>query len=363
MLTPKQFQKTLLTWFDQYGRKELPWQQNKTPYRVWVSEIMLQQTQVATVIPYYTRFMKQFPSLKQLAQADLDAILHLWTGLGYYSRARNLHKAARDIVSTLHGRFPNTMEDLVTLPGIGPSTAGAILACAFNQQATILDGNVKRVLTRLYGIRSPITDKDTEKQLWDIATSLTPQERVADYTQAMMDLGATLCTRSKPQCDICPFKNQCEAYKHDWVAQLPAKTRKKPLPIKQTAFLIMAYQNSILLEKKQGKGVWQGLWSFPECDYDIQSTTLTNSIHETYGYTPSVITPLAPFRHTFSHYHLEINPIHVIINKIPKKNGRKEQLWYSLDAPNPVGLPQPVKRLLEQLAHANDSLQQTTKKR
>src|SRR5579862_6423950 len=196
-----QFQKSILTWFDQHGRKHLPWQKNKTPYRVWVSEIMLQQTQVSTVIPYFERFMLQFPDITQLANAHEDAVLHLWAGLGYYSRARLLHRAANKIVADYHGQFPNTLDELKKLPGIGPSTAGAILAIAFNQTATILDGNVKRVLARFHGITAPINEKKIEDQLWELAISYTPHHRVADYTQAIMDIGATLCTRSKPDCN------------------------------------------------------------------------------------------------------------------------------------------------------------------
>lgn len=353
MLTANQFQRQLLGWFDQHGRKNLPWQQNKTPYRVWVSEIMLQQTQVATVIPYYERFMREFPTLKSLAAAELDTVLHLWTGLGYYSRAKNLHQSARMILSNFKGKWPNTLSDLTTLPGIGASTAGAIIACAFNQRATILDGNVKRVLTRLYGITSPINEKDTENKLWALATTLTPANRVADYTQAMMDLGATLCTQKKPKCDACPIKKQCKALKANLVDQLPQKIRKKTLPIKTTTFLILQHREQILLEKRTVKGVWQGLWSFPELETPMTLAALKKMVTTRFALSVKTINHAESFRHTFSHYHLDITPIQITINKLKHlPQNEIEYLWYNLHEPNKIGLPQPVKRLLDQLTHA-----------
>jgi len=200
--------RAVLKWFDQFGRKNLPWQQNKTPYRVWVSEIMLQQTQVTTVIPYYERFMSIFPTLKSLAEAKEDAVLHLWTGLGYYSRARNLHRTAKLIQENFHGIFPDTLDALQELPGIGRSTAAAILSIAFQKPATILDGNVKRVLSRLFAITEWPGEKETLEKLWKIAEKLTPNERVDDYTQAMMDIGATICIRGKPHCENCPLQKK-----------------------------------------------------------------------------------------------------------------------------------------------------------
>src|SRR3990167_8286209 len=204
-LTPKKFQQLLCQWFDTHGRKNLPWQKNKTPYRVWLSEIMLQQTQVSTAIPYFQRFLTRFPTIKSLANASEDEVLHLWTGLGYYSRARNLYHAAKLVVEKHHGKFPDQLEELEKLPGIGRSTAGAILSIAFEKKATILDGNVKRVLTRLYGITEWVGEKKIIEALWKLAEKYTPAFRCADYTQAIMDLGATLCIRGKPACEKCPF--------------------------------------------------------------------------------------------------------------------------------------------------------------
>ena len=238
-MTPHQFQTLLLNWFDHSGRKHLPWQQNKTPYRVWISEIMLQQTQVKTVIPYFERFMQQLPDIVSLANAHEDKVLHLWAGLGYYSRARNLHRAAKIIVETYQGNFPDTVFSLQQLPGIGQSTAGAIVAIAFNQKAAILDGNVKRVLARLHGISEPVNEKRTEKKLWELAEHYTPDKRAADYTQAMMDLGATLCTPSKPACTACPLIQHCVAHQLDIVDVLPKKKTTRELPIRSATFLIV----------------------------------------------------------------------------------------------------------------------------
>lgn len=228
------FANKLLAWFDLHGRKDLPWQSNRTPYRVWVSEIMLQQTQVASVINYYQRFMGTFPNIQSLASAHEDVVLEHWAGLGYYARARNLHKAAKLVVSEHKGVFPANFESIVNLPGIGRSTAGAILSIAFKQKATILDGNVKRVLCRVEAIRSWPGEKATENRLWQIAESLNPDERTADYTQAIMDLGATLCTRSKPSCDLCPLREQCRAHELNLQSELPKSKPKKKLPQKHT---------------------------------------------------------------------------------------------------------------------------------
>ncbi|HLF66344.1 MAG TPA: A/G-specific adenine glycosylase, partial [Gammaproteobacteria bacterium] len=225
MLTPARFQQSVLAWFDDHGRKSFPWQQNKTPYRVWVSEIMLQQTQVTTVIPYFERFMQRFPDVATLANASDDDVLHLWSGLGYYSRARNLHRSAKIIQQDYQGHFPDELELLCELPGIGKSTAGAILTCAFHKKATILDGNVKRLLTRFYALHTP---KDID--LWALAEKLTPRQRVADYTQVMMDLGATLCTRLNPNCSRCPLKKHCLAFAQDLTTVLPAKKVSRRIP-------------------------------------------------------------------------------------------------------------------------------------
>ena len=264
-LTPKKFHRLVLAWFDEHGRKTLPWQYNKTPYRVWISEIMLQQTQVSTVIPYFERFLQTFPTVESLAAASEDSVLHLWTGLGYYSRARNLQLAAKTIVESYAGNLPADSDELQKLPGIGRSTAGAILAIAFEKRAAILDGNVKRVMTRLHGILEWPGEKSVHDTLWKLVEKFVPVERVADYTQAMMDIGATLCVRGKPQCLRCPLQKYCVADREGIAASLPKKKTTLQLPTRQVTLLILQKnRHFVLLEKRPATGVWGGLWSLPE---------------------------------------------------------------------------------------------------
>ena len=258
------FAERLLDWFDDHGRKDLPWQRGINPYRVWISEIMLQQTQVQTVIPYYERFMQSFPDLQSLADADIDAVLQHWSGLGYYARARNLHKAAGAIRDNFAGEFPTAFDDVVELPGIGQSTAGAILAIAGNQRHAILDGNVKRVLARHAAVAGWPGKTDVSKQLWALAEARTPQQRVADYTQAIMDLGATLCTRSKPNCAACPVASDCAARIADDVAAYPGRKPKKAKPLRQTTMVIAVNGAAVFLQRRPPVGIWGGLWSLPE---------------------------------------------------------------------------------------------------
>ena len=253
------FAAALLAWFDQYGRKHLPWQKNRSAYRVWVSEVMLQQTQANTAITYFESFMKRFPAVADLANASQDEVLRLWAGLGYYARGRNLHKSAQVIVNHYQGSFPNTIAALTKLPGIGRSTAGAIVSLAYNQPAAILDGNAKRVLARMYAIDGWPGKAQVNKQLWALAESHTPKKRCADYTQAMMDLGATLCTRSQPGCSQCPARTQCLAFKQGNPKDYPGKKPKKRLPSKHTQFLmVINHRGEILLEKRPAVGIWGG---------------------------------------------------------------------------------------------------------
>lgn len=260
-MKPAIFQQNVLAWFDQQGRKDLPWQQNITPYRVWLSEIMLQQTQVVTVIPYFQAFITKFPDVESLAQAPVDEVLQLWSGLGYYARARNLHKAARIICE--QGRFPDTLDGLMALPGIGQSTAGAILSIAFNKSHPILDGNVKRVLARFKAIPGWTGNSQTNKQLWEISANLTPEIRVAEYTQAMMDLGATVCTRSKPACEKCPLTTACMAFLTQTAANFPTPKKAKALPVKQLVFLLLHNTQQVLLEKRPPTGIWGDYGAYP----------------------------------------------------------------------------------------------------
>lgn len=347
--TPAQFQKALLRWFDAHGRKDLPWQINKTPYRVWVSEIMLQQTQVATVIPYYERFMKHFPSLKSLASASEDEVMHLWTGLGYYSRARNLHKAAQKIQTEYKGKYPDTLEGIVSLPGIGQSTAGAILSIAFKQQATILDGNVKRVLARYLGITEPVNQTAVEAAMWEAAVRYTPKNRVDDYTQAIMDLGATHCTRSKPQCETCPLQKTCEGYHLGIAESLPRKTSAKAIPTKQAAFLVIEQDGKILLQKRPSKGIWGGLYSLPQLDGLPTLTAIKSHCKNELKLTIRTVEKLEGFRHTFSHYHLELQPYRLIASKTNKAVDTGTQLWYNPRQPTSIGLPKPILTILRSL--------------
>jgi len=363
MLTPRLFQKKLLTWFDQHGRKHLPWQKNKTPYRVWVSEIMLQQTQVTTVIPYYEKFMREFPDLNSIAKAPQDKVLHLWAGLGYYSRARHLHRAAQMIVDDYQGQFPDTLEGLKTLPGIGSSTAGAILSIAYQERAPILDGNVKRVLSRIYGITTPVNEKSTEAVLWEIATRNTPHQRVADYTQAIMDLGATFCTRRKPQCHTCPFTTHCFAHLNQLTESLPAKKATKKIPTKVATFLIFKNNQQIFLQKRPTSGIWGGLFSLPELPEEPTSKNIRDFCKTQFNVSIKTFSALKMFKHTFTHYHLLLHPVLIELKKIPPKLlETTTQVWYNPLHHLSMGLPKPIQTLLLEHHDTSHSLSEIKKR-
>jgi len=341
------FSNAVLTWFDQYGRKSLPWQQNINPYRVWVSEIMLQQTQVATVIGYFERFMETFPTVEDLAAAQQDQVLHLWTGLGYYARARNLHKTAKIIHEEHQGKFPNTLDEICDLPGIGRSTAGAILSIALGVRSPILDGNVKRVLARHHAVEGWPGQTKTLNQLWGFAEHYTPTERVADYTQAMMDLGATLCTRTKPACSLCPLVESCAAQAQGNMTDYPHRKPKKTTPVKSVIFLMCENEEGeILLQQRPPSGIWGGLWSFPEMSEGASKA----SIEEQLGLSATTIDAWEPIRHTFSHFHLDITPTLVKIGKNSRGVMEADRsVWYNLASPSKLGLAAPVKQLLDKL--------------
>ncbi|GAB2669227.1 A/G-specific adenine glycosylase [Vibrio panuliri] len=345
-MTP--FAQAIITWYDAYGRKNLPWQQNKTAYSVWLSEIMLQQTQVATVIPYYQRFLERFPTVIELANAEQDEVLHLWTGLGYYARARNLHKAAKIVANEYHGEFPTDIEQLNALPGIGRSTAAAILSSVYKQPHAILDGNVKRTLARSFAVDGWPGQKKVENQLWEYAQQHTPKNDTDKYNQAMMDMGAMVCTRSRPKCGLCPVENLCAAKAQGNPLDYPGKKPKKDKPIKQTWFVMLHYNGQVWLEQRPPAGIWGGLYCFPEnstADIDEQLASRhinTNSIKRTQQ--------LIAFRHTFSHYHLDITPILLDLSNQPDAVMEASKgLWYNLSQPKEVGLAAPVKQLLESL--------------
>ena len=307
----KTFAEPLLRWYQEHGRHDLPWQKDVSLYRIWISEIMLQQTQVATVIPYYERFMLSFPDIAALTQASQDDVLLHWAGLGYYSRARNLHKAALIIADQHQGKFPEQYEAVLALPGIGPSTAGAILAQALGQRHAILDGNVKRVLVRYLAIPGWSGSAPVEKQLWQWAKMYTPEQDLADYTQAIMDLGATVCTRSSAKCESCPLIEGCLAYQTGRVAELPTKKPKKVIPVREKRFLIIRNdKGDYLMEKRPPAGIWGGLWSLPELAMD---QAVNEAVKQNWQLTVSNHSDLPVFRHTFSHFHLDITPCEVFV--------------------------------------------------
>ncbi|OGO94229.1 MAG: A/G-specific adenine glycosylase [Coxiella sp. RIFCSPHIGHO2_12_FULL_44_14] len=335
----------LLTWFEQHGRHDLPWQKNPTPYRVWISEIMLQQTQVATVIPYYQKFIRRFSSSKTLALAPEDEVLAYWSGLGYYRRARNLHRTAQLIHHHYHGRFPTTVNELMQLPGIGRSTAGAILSLGMNKPAAILDGNVKRVLTRYHAIPDWPGKTNVIDQLWRLAEKYTAWQRCRDYNQAIMDLGALLCTRTKPQCHRCPLCHSCEAHQQGQETHYPIK-KSKSLPRREKATRMLLLVNSdheILLEKRPSQGIWGGLWSFPECPMDSDVMQWGQEHFQCQILSSETWPRLS---HAFTHFQLEIEPV---VLKI-KRNHTKcppSWAWCGPNKVSPGGRPAPVIQLLK----------------
>jgi A/G-specific adenine glycosylase len=321
------FAAKVLTWFDQHGRKDLPWQQNPTPYRVWVSEVMLQQTQVATVIPYYERFVQRFPDVQTLADAPLDDVLKHWEGLGYYSRARNLHKAAQLVCHHHAGEFPTDMNGMEALPGIGRSTAGAILSLSHGQAHAILDGNVKRVLARYHAVAGWPGESGTLQTLWAYAEQHLPTTRNADYTQVMMDMGATLCTRSKPLCLLCPLQSGCQAFQQGQPQAYPGKRPAKQLPEKTAiALLLHNPDGEILLQKRPPTGIWGGLWSFPEFADEAKAADWLQAHFATSLHSAE---RQALLTHTFSHYRLHLQLLHLTLHTSPARimegNG---WLWY-----------------------------------
>jgi len=343
----ERFGNLVLAWFDEHGRKHLPWQQNPTPYRVWVSEIMLQQTQVATAIPYYEQFMQRFPNLKALASAPIDDVLAHWSGLGYYARARNLHRSAVRVLDKHNGALPTTLDALQDLPGIGRSTAAAILSLSDGQHEAILDGNVKRVLARYFAVdgwpgKKPVLDK-----LWDYSEQVTPAARTGPFNQAMMDLGASICSRTKPQCSQCPLSKQCQANLTNAQLAYPGKKPKKVIPVKSECMLVLRNtQNHVLLVQRPPAGIWGGLWSLPE----LGDATLDDWLGAACLSAVSEATSFARFRHTFSHYHLDIDAQELSV----KADGNNLVLeadrfvWYDGEE-LPGGVAAPISKILDRL--------------
>ena len=341
----REFQHAVLAWFDRHGRHDLPWQRPATPYRVWVSEIMLQQTQVATVIPYFRRFMERFPDVATLAGASVDEVLAHWAGLGYYARGRNLHAAARVMVESHGGEVPADRDACARLPGIGPSTAGAIVSLGHGVPAPILDGNVKRVLARFHAVEGWPGRSAVLKRLWALAEEYTPADtRCAQYNQAMMDLGATVCVPRGPDCQACPLRSGCRAFHLGAPEAFPAPKPRRSLPVRETLMLMLDCGGELFLERRPPTGIWGGLWSLPECEPDAD---VVDQCRSKWGMDVESVQELDGWRHTFSHYHLDIRPVLVAVR--PAADTAMEggdTLWYKAGSPLRHGLAAPVKRLL-----------------
>lgn len=335
----------LLRWHAVHGRHDLPWQHPRTPYRVWVSEVMLQQTQVETVIPYFERFVRELPTLRALAEAEEDRVFALWSGLGYYRRARHLHQAARICVMRHGGELPDDFDALATLPGIGRSTAGAILALSHGKHHAILDGNARRALARLHGVRGNPRTRATEQQLWALAVRHTPHERVGDYTQAIMDLGATVCKRAKPRCQDCPLRDDCYAHTAGLTEALPERRPPRALPQRRTVMLVLRdARGSVLLQRRGPHGVWSGLWSLPEAEDAQAARHLAEALADLRA---AEIEVLAPFLHAFTHYRLEAQPLlWRNVQRHRKVADAQDQRWCARDEIAALGMPAPVRKLL-----------------
>lgn len=342
------FAAKLIAWQAHAGRHHLPWQAERTPYRVWVSEIMLQQTQVATVTPYYQRFMARFPDVRALADAPLDEVLHLWSGLGYYARARNLHRAAILIRDDFAGGFPQAFAAVAALPGIGRSTAGAILALSYGTRLPILDGNVRRVLSRYFGVATPAGERATLEQLWKLAESCTPHAQLAEYTQAIMDLGATVCVRRAPLCAACPLSADCMARQTQRQHELPARAKTAARPTRHAVMVVaLSAGGNVLLERRPDSGIWGGLWSLPQFDTDAAARAyISQSL-------PPVLSeprPLGNVEHAFTHFNLVMHPFLVRCDAESAIMEEGATLWYNLKLPARVGLPAPIRSLLKRVA-------------
>jgi A/G-specific adenine glycosylase len=337
----------LIDWHARRGRHDLPWQQERTPYRVWISEIMLQQTQVATVVPYYKRFIARFPEVQSLAAAAIDEVLHLWTGLGYYARARNLHRAAQRLCADSNGKLPRRFDALLQLPGIGRSTAGAILALSFGKPFPILDGNAKRVLARFFGVSGAPNDAAMTKRLWQLAARCTPREDVAVYTQSIMDLGATVCVRRKPLCDFCPLAKWCIARASGRQHEIPAP-RVSRARRRRKVFMLVALREdrSVLLERRPESGIWGGLWCLPEFNTLSSAKVFAGQSLS----RPQVESQaLEMMQHSFTHFDLLISPVLARCSGPASVMDESQNLWYNTGEPARIGMPAPIKTLLDRL--------------
>ncbi len=351
--TDRSFAEEIVEWQKLHGRHDLPWQNTRDAYRIWLSEVMLQQTQVAAVIPYYRRFLERFPDVATLAAAPAEDVMACWSGLGYYSRARNLHRCAQRIVAEHGGRFPADPAALAELPGIGRSTAAAIAAFAYGARAAILDGNVKRVLCRVFGVEGYPGSKPVEDGLWQRAVSLLPEGDIEAYTQGLMDLGATLCSRGKPSCDVCPLARRCVARASGRTNELPARKPRKTLPERHTAMLVVTVDRDVLLEQRPASGIWGGLLSLPEVegmafDLTMQTQEVEQRLAEAvapFG-IPASWERLPPFGHVFTHFKLHVSPYRVHLARRQEYAGEARHVWYGTEKLAAAPLPAPVKKLL-----------------
>jgi A/G-specific adenine glycosylase len=342
------FADELIAWQKIHGRHDLPWQNTTDPYAIWVSEIMLQQTQVNAVIGYYSKFMQRFPSIASLASATQEEVLQYWSGLGYYSRARNLHSAAINIIADHDGVFPQDFVSMQALPGIGRSTAAAIASFAFNQIQTILDGNVKRVLARHFLIAGWPSQPKIEKALWLLAEQLLPTTQMVAYTQGLMDLGATVCTRSKPKCTLCPLMDSCAAYQQQRVHELPTAKPRKVIPEKNTTMLILQHGNNVMLEKRPSIGIWGGLWSFPEVDADA-ILLIEPLVKKRFGVSASSSKALPVLSHAFTHFKLHIQPQTLQVTQLNPHASEPGEIWLSIEEAIHAAIPTPVRKILQSL--------------
>ncbi len=349
------FSAAVIDWQKQHGRHGLPWQNTRDPYRVWLSEIMLQQTQVAAVIPYYQRFLERFPDVASLAAARQEEVMALWSGLGYYSRARNLHRCAQRVMEEHGGRFPADPGLLAELPGIGRSTAAAIAAFSFGARAAILDGNVKRVFCRVFGIEGFPGLRVVEETLWERAHALLPEQGVEAYTQGLMDLGATVCTRGSPACERCPLRARCAAFASGRTQELPTPKPTKAIPLRQTAMLVIENEGRVLLEQRPDSGIWGGLLSLPEVASGTDDV-VTRAIAP-FG-TPAAIEALQPFTHVFTHFRLQVLPFRVRLTEVRPFAGEARHLWLPASQVAQAALPAPVKKLLLELYKGADLFSQ-----
>lgn len=344
----KKISPDLLQWFSLHGRHNLPWKQQLTPYRVWVSEVMLQQTQVVTVIPYFNRFIQAFPTVHDLANTNIDTVISHWAGLGYYARGHNLHRAAKILCQTYAGNLPPNVEKLLTLPGIGKSTAHAIMAIAFKQQYAILESNVKRVLSRFYAISGDPSQTIVLKKLWQLAQDNTPKKNVDLYTQAIMDLGATVCIKSKPKCSICPLSYACIARKKEAQDKYPTPKIKKLKPLRKKMFMIVQKKSGeVFLQKRPPYGIWGGLWSFPECPHN---TNIKHWLSTEIGSNAITIERMPIIKHSLTHFTMQIEPVRLTVKNYFQIADIQDQKWYLLDNVLKLGLPAPVKNLLLTIA-------------